>query len=320
VTHGSDEQKARYLRPLFTNEEIWCQLFSEPGAGSDLASVQTKAERDGDEWVITGQKVWTSGGQTADLGMLLARTDPDAPKHTGITYFAFSMDQPGVEVRPLREMTGRALFSEVFMDGARVRDDAIIGGLDKGWAVANTTLAFERAGLGGGGSGAGGGAFPGKKGGMLDKRVGDLAEGVGRGRAVQPSAFGGSYERLRDISEKVGAAGDPLVRQRLAELYTLTEIGRMTALRMKAARSTGKTARPWHSRTTARYRRGRVAAGSRRSASARSQAAPAAPPPTPRAACGWKNARRRSAPCASSDGSHPRPAPPRSGFPAPVPP
>jgi alkylation response protein AidB-like acyl-CoA dehydrogenase len=240
-SHGTDEQKDRYLRPIVDGREGWCQLFSEPGAGSDLASVQTKAERDGDEWVISGQKVWTSGGQSSDLGMLLARTDPDAPKHKGITYFAFSMDQPGVEVRPLREMTGRALFSEVFMDGARVRDDAIIGGLNNGWAVANTTLAFERAGLGGGGTGAGGGAFPGPKGGMLDQRVGDLAEGVGRGRAVQPSAFGGSYERLRDIAEKVGVGADPIVRQRLAELYTLTEIGRMTALRMKAARSAGKS-------------------------------------------------------------------------------
>ncbi len=119
-------------------------------------------------------------------------------------------------------------------------DDAIIGGLNNGWAVANTTLAFERAGLGGGGSGAGGGAFPGKKGGVLDARVGDIAEGVGRGRAVQPAAFGGSYERLRDIAEKVGVAADPLIRQRLAELYTLTEIGRMTSLRMRAARGAGK--------------------------------------------------------------------------------
>jgi alkylation response protein AidB-like acyl-CoA dehydrogenase len=130
LTHGTDEQKARYLRPIVTGQEGWCQLFSEPGAGSDLASLQTKAERDGDEWVINGQKVWTSGGQSAELGMLLARTDPDAPKHKGITYFAFPMDQPGVDVRPLREMTGRALFSEVFFDEARVPNDAIIGELN----------------------------------------------------------------------------------------------------------------------------------------------------------------------------------------------
>ena len=103
LTHGNDEQKARYLRPIVSGEEGWCQLFSEPGAGSDLASLQTKAERDGEEWLINGQKVWTSGGQVADLGMLLARTDPDAPKHTGISYFAVPMDQPGVDVRPLRD-------------------------------------------------------------------------------------------------------------------------------------------------------------------------------------------------------------------------
>jgi alkylation response protein AidB-like acyl-CoA dehydrogenase len=239
-THGTEEQKRRYLRPIVEGQEGWCQLFSEPGAGSDLASLQTKAVRDGDEWVITGQKVWTSGGQTADLGMLLARTDPDLPKHQGITYFAFPMDQPGVEVRPLREMTGRALFSEVFFDEARVSDDAIIGGLNEGWKVANTTLAFERAGLGGGGSGAGGGAFPGKKGRVLQVRAGDLVAGVGRGRAVQPSIFGGSYQMLQGIAEKLGHSGDPLVRQRLAELYTLNELGRMTSLRAKAARASGR--------------------------------------------------------------------------------
>jgi alkylation response protein AidB-like acyl-CoA dehydrogenase len=239
-THGTDAQKQRYLRPIVDGQEGWCQLFSEPGAGSDLASLQTRAVRDGDEWVLTGQKVWTSGGQTADLGMLLARTDPDLPKHQGITYFAFPMDQSGVEVRPLREMTGRALFSEVFFDEARVSDDAIIGGLNDGWKVANTTLAFERAGLGGGGSGAGGGAFPGKKGRVLEVRAGDLVAGVGRGRAVQPSVFGGSYTMLQGIAEKLGHSGDLTVRQRLAELYTLNELGRMTSLRAKAARASGR--------------------------------------------------------------------------------
>jgi alkylation response protein AidB-like acyl-CoA dehydrogenase len=239
LTHGTDEQKQRYLGPIVTGQEGWCQLFSEPGAGSDLASLQTKAERDGDEWVINGQKVWTSGGQVAELGMLLARTDPDAPKHKGITYFAFSMDQPGVEVRPLREMTGRALFSEVFFDDARVRDDAIIGGLNNGWLVANTTLANERAGLGTGGGGAGGAAFPGRKAGMLDVRVGDLAERTSRS-GVQPANFGRAFEMLRTIADKVGCTDDPIIRQRLVELYMMNEVGRFTSLRIKSALASGR--------------------------------------------------------------------------------
>src|SRR5205807_7089296 len=162
LAHATERAKDLYLRALYRADLIGCQLFSEPGAGSDLAGLQTRAVKDGEEWVVNGQKVWTSGGQAADLGMLLARTDSDVPKHQGISYFAFEMHQPGVEVRPLREMTGRALFNEVFLTDARVADDAIIGGPNKGWAVANTTLAFERAGLGaGGGSAAGGAAVPG---------------------------------------------------------------------------------------------------------------------------------------------------------------
>ena len=239
LAHGTDDQKARYLRPIVSGEEGWCQLFSEPGAGSDLASLQTRATRDGDEWVVDGQKVWTSGGAIADLGMLLARTSPDAPKHQGISYFLFPMDQDGVEVRPLREMTGRALFSEVFLDQARVADQAMLGGAGQGWKVANTTLAAERAGLGTGGSGAGGAAFPGRKGGMLELRAGDLAERTGRG-GVQPSAFGRAFEVLSQLAEKLGRSGDPVLRQRLAELYMLNEVGRMTALRVKAARVAGR--------------------------------------------------------------------------------
>src|SRR5258708_3663819 len=162
LTRSEGIQVGRAIRDIVTGQKAWCQLFSEPGAGSDLAGLGTKAVKDGDEWIINGQKVWTSGGQVADLGMLLARTDPDVPKHIGISYFAFDMHQPGaVEVRPLREMTGRALFNEVFMTDARVADAACIGGLNSGWKVANTTLAFERAGLGaGGGSPSGTAASP----------------------------------------------------------------------------------------------------------------------------------------------------------------
>jgi hypothetical protein len=147
ATHGTQEQIDTYVRDIVTGQKSWCQLFSEPGAGSDLAGLSTKAvEQDGD-FTVNGQKVWTSGGQTADLGMLLARTDPTVPKHQGITYFALDMNQPGVDVRPLREMSGHALFSEVFFSDARTTADAIIGERNNGWAVANTTLAFERAGL-----------------------------------------------------------------------------------------------------------------------------------------------------------------------------
>src|SRR5438105_10994882 len=231
IAHGNDEQKRRYVRAILSGEEAWCQLFSEPGAGSDLASLQCRAVQDGDEWVVNGQKVWTSGGQQADLGMLLARTNPDAPKHKGITYFAIEMDQPGVEVRPLREMTGRSLFSEVFFSDARVNQSAMIGELNGGWAVANTTLANERAGLGSGGSGAVGGAMPGKKAKQLDRRVGDLPAGRGRDRAER--AVAGRQSNLPEkLAKDVGRDQDPNIRQRLAELHILNEVGRFTSLRL----------------------------------------------------------------------------------------
>jgi alkylation response protein AidB-like acyl-CoA dehydrogenase len=239
LVHGTDEQRARYLRPILNGQEAWCQLFSEPGAGSDLASLQCRAERDGDEWIINGQKVWTSGGQTADLGMLVARTNPDAPKHKGITYFAINMNQPGVEVRPLREMTGRSLFSEVFFSDARAHQSEIIGDLNGGWAVANTTLANERAGLGSGGSGAVGGAMPGKKARQLERRVGDLVAGRGRDRAERAVA-GRQSSILEKLAKDVGRDQDPNIRQRLAELHIFNEIGRITALRVKAAKASGR--------------------------------------------------------------------------------
>ncbi|HEY1827045.1 MAG TPA: acyl-CoA dehydrogenase family protein, partial [Acidimicrobiales bacterium] len=140
ATHGTPEQIDLYVKEIVTGQKAWCQLFSEPQAGSDLAGLQTKAVKDGDEWIINGQKVWTSGGQYADMGMLLARTNPEVPKHQGISWFAFDMIQDGVDVRPLREMTGHALFNEVFLTDARVADAALIGGVNNGWAAANTTL------------------------------------------------------------------------------------------------------------------------------------------------------------------------------------
>lgn len=153
VTHGNEETKKRFLRPMFTGEEKWCQLFSEPGAGSDFAGLGTRAVRDGDEWVVNGQKVWNTLAHLADWGMLVARTDPDSPKHKGMTYFALDMRAPGVEVRPLRQITGEAEFNEVYMTDARVPDAHRIGEVGEGWRVALTTLMNERTAIGGGGGG-----------------------------------------------------------------------------------------------------------------------------------------------------------------------
>ena len=241
ATHGDDEQKERYIRDIVTGQRAWCQLFSEPNAGSDLAGLQTRAERDGDEWVINGQKVWTSAGQVADLGMLLARTDPDVPKHQGISYFALDMHQPGIEVRPLKEMTGRALFNEVFITDARASADTVIGGLNKGWAVANTTLAYERAGLGaGGGSAAGGAATPGRVAGDLERRAGDFLRGGSQRRPAGPGAMLGASEKvLAELARANGMIADPTVRQDLVRLHVLNQIARFMNLRQKALRANG---------------------------------------------------------------------------------
>lgn len=240
ATHGTPEQIERFVRPIVTGAQAWCQLFSEPGAGSDLASLGTKAVRDGEEWIVNGQKVWTSGGHVADMGMLIARTDADQPKHQGISWFAFDMHQPSVEIRPLREMTGRALFNEVFMTDARVGDDALIGGLHNGWAVANSTLAFERSGLGAGGSSHAAAASAGTIVGDLAKRAGDFTR-PGRGSAGGGSAAAAGAHRLYiELARSKGLTNDPVVRQDLVRLHTMAEIGRFNALRLKAEKAAGR--------------------------------------------------------------------------------
>jgi alkylation response protein AidB-like acyl-CoA dehydrogenase len=239
ATHGTQQQIDTYVADIVTGRQAWCQLFSEPVAGSDLAGLQSRAVRDGDEWIVNGQKVWTSSGHMADLGMLIARTDSDLPKHQGISYFAIEMHQPGIDVRPLRELTGRAMFNEVFMTDARVADAAMIGGLNNGWAVANSTLGFERAGLGSGaGHAAASAAIPGTVGGHLERRAGDFVSskrGIGGG-----AQFRGAGRMLIELAKSTGAVQDPTVRQDLMRLHTIEQIGRMSNLRLKAEKARGR--------------------------------------------------------------------------------
>ena len=235
AVHGTPEQIERFVPEILEGRVGWCQLFSEPNAGSDLASLQCRAERDGDEWVITGQKVWTSAGQVADRGMLLARTDPDLPKHAGISWFAFDMDQPGVEVRPLTEMTGRAMFNEVFIDEARVPDRALVGGLNNGWRVGNTTLMVERASLGSSGRRPPE-VLPGPKGGVLHSRAGDFARPIGESSmSTGPPPIGiDMWWWLVDLARKNGGIAQKVLRDDLMRLYGLIEINRLSIQRAKA--------------------------------------------------------------------------------------
>ena len=240
ATHGSQEQIDTFVRDIVTGQRAWCQLFSEPGAGSDLAGLNAKAMQDGDEWIINGQKVWTSSGHYADLGMLLARTNPEAPKHQGITYFGIEMAQPGIEIRPLKEMTGHAMFNEVFLTDARVSGASMIGAKNNGWAVANTTLMFERSGLSAGGGGAQSLALAGTIAGHLDMRAGEFVPKPGATGAAAGGPRAAGFKGLVHYARKNGSIKNATIRQQLAELHTLNEIGRFNNERVKAARSVGK--------------------------------------------------------------------------------
>jgi alkylation response protein AidB-like acyl-CoA dehydrogenase len=248
TTHGTREQIDRLIPPAVTGKVAYCQLFSEPGAGSDLAGLTCKAVKDGDVWHVDGQKVWTSGGQFADMGMLLARTNPEAPKHQGITWFAIDMHQPGVEIRPLKEMTGHAMFNEVFLSGAEVHDDNRIGDVNNGWAAANTTLLHERSGMGarGGGEGRGGGrmARAGGVAGDLGKRAGDFAPPP---RATTATKEAEAKPRKRvspaqghiNLARELGKLDDPVIRQKIVQAHILGSIAQYTTERHKAVRAQG---------------------------------------------------------------------------------
>ena len=230
AAHGTAEQIKRHVAPILNGTDAWCQLFSEPNAGSDLASLQTSALRDGDEFVVNGQKVWTSGGKIADKGMLIARTDTSLPKHRGIGWFAFDMDQPGVDVRPLTEMTGRAIFNEVFIDDARVHADDLIGEDGNGWRVASDTLMYERMSLGANPVPLNS-CSPGSIANNLSKRAGDIADRRRSGEAGIPQPNLAFWQRLVDEATARGLLDDPRIREQFVRFYELAEVNRLTALR-----------------------------------------------------------------------------------------
>jgi alkylation response protein AidB-like acyl-CoA dehydrogenase len=212
LEHGTDEQRRAYLPGLLRADAIWCQLFSEPGAGSDVASLQTRAERDGDEWVVNGQKVWTSGAHYADYGLLVARTNRDVPKHHGISMFVVDMHSPGVTTRPLRQIDGHAHFNEVFLDDVRLPGDALVGEVDDGWRVALDMLANERVAIGAGGS--------------------------------SQSLSSDGYATVLRLARAHRRTDDPVVRQELVDVYVLERILALLGMRIRAALVAGRAPGP----------------------------------------------------------------------------
>jgi alkylation response protein AidB-like acyl-CoA dehydrogenase len=224
IVHGTEWQKQRYLKTMLTAEEIWCQLYSEPNAGSDLAGLKTRAEEAGDHFVVNGQKIWTSSGPIADWGILLARTDPKVAKHKGISCFLLTMRQPGVEVRPLKQLSGHSLFSEVFMTNARAEKRDLIGGLGEGWAIAQTTLGYERG-----------------------------ANSLGR-----VTRYAIAFHQLVRATRQLKRNGrplldDPVVRAKMGKLYAELEVQRYAGLRVLSTLNKGERPGPESSITKLSY-------------------------------------------------------------------
>jgi alkylation response protein AidB-like acyl-CoA dehydrogenase len=237
LEHGNSSQITSFVRDIAYGEAAWCQLFSEPGSGSDLASVGTSAARDGEEWVVNGQKVWNSSADVADLGMLMARTDVDQPKHRGITYFVIDMHQPGVEVRPLRQMNGSASFCEVFLTDARVQSDRILGEANRGWTVAQTTLRHERNSVAGGGAVGLTYAHSGSQG-DLERTVANVMahhQDVANAHRSQIRSGAVPAKVMITLAQEYGVAQDPVVRQALARYLSQIRINGWTMRRIAAA-------------------------------------------------------------------------------------
>ena len=211
LTYGSDDHHVKYLKRIFTGEDIWCQMFSEPSHGSDVAGLSSRAVRDGDEWIINGQKVWTSGAHHSRYGMLLVRTDPDVPKHKGLSYFILDMHSPGVDIRPLYQITGNAEFNEVFFTDVRIPKDHLLGEYNAGWKLATAMLMYERVAIGGAGS----------------------------GKINQPT-----YKLLKSAAEESGKLQDPVVRDQLMKIYAMETTKSMVAMRNNAEQKAGKTPGP----------------------------------------------------------------------------
>src|SRR5579883_1663607 len=239
LEHGSDLQKKKFLRRILTGEDTWCQFFSEPGSGSDLAGATTRAELHGDFWIVNGQKVWTTSAHHADYGLLLARTDWDAPKHEGLSFFVIEVKQPGVDVQQLRQMNGHASFNQVFFTDAKVPVENLVGKVNEGWKVAVTTLAHERRG-------ADGLATPSRRG----PRVGRIyeEERLENERANEPYKWypqrAGRVDLILERAQETGAIRDPIVRQEIARLMILAKSAEWTARRARASQQQGRPQGP----------------------------------------------------------------------------